>query len=193
MAETEKETLVGWSQRLKHSDRSAFSALFSALYPSLLWYARRLAGDEDTASDIVQDAFIRLWDRRTSIDPRRSVQAFLYITVRNLTHNHERNTRTRQALLESMNEPGKPPGPDETLNVRLLGQHLRQWMDELPDRRREAFELSRFCGLTHHEIASVMGLSTHTVDKHITHALKQLRQRLGALDPDRLRTSTTHD
>ncbi len=116
------------------------------------------------------------------------MQAFLYITVRNLTHNHQRNTRTRQALLESMNEPGKPPGPDETLNLHLLGQQLRQWIDELPDRRREAFELSRFCGLTHHEIACVMGLSTHTVDKHITHALKQLRQRLGALDPDLLRT-----
>ncbi len=105
MAETEQETLVGWSQRLKHSDRSAFSALFSAFYPSLLWYARRLTDDEDTASDIVQDAFIHLWDRRTSIDPSRSVQAFLYTTVRNLTHNHERNTRTRQALRNPIMAP----------------------------------------------------------------------------------------
>ena len=188
VTEEKQETLSVWSRKLRASDKSAFSALFRALYPDLLWYAHGLIDDEGVAEDIVQEAFIRLWDKRTTIQPERSLRAYLYVTVRNLAFNYERDTRTQKKLLAKMDEPGKLASPEETVSTRLMEQHLRRWIDELPDRRREAFELSRFCGLSYREIASVMELSVNTVEKHITNALKHLRQRLGEFDPDLLGT-----
>ena len=187
VAEAKQETLSVWSRKIRASDRSAFSDLFCALYPDLLWYAQGLTGDDEAAEDIVQEAFVRLWDRRASIQPDRSVRAFLYVTVRRLAFNDERNARTRKTLLAMIDEPGQPPSPDEAVSTRLMGQRLRAWIDELPDRRREAFELSRFCGLSYQEVAGIMGLSVYTVEKHITNALKHLRQRLVDYDPDLLR------
>jgi RNA polymerase sigma-70 factor (family 1) len=187
VAEERQETLSRWSRKLKDSDKSAFSALFRALYPDLRWYARRLTGDDEAAEDIVQETFIRLWDKRAAIDPERSVRAFLYVAVRRRAFNEDRDTRTRKTLSAMMDEPEKPTRPDEAIDTRLVGQHIRKWIDELPDRRREAFELSRFCGLSYQEIARVMGLSVHTVEKHITNALKYLRQRLRDYDPDLLK------
>ncbi|GAB5519409.1 MAG: RNA polymerase sigma-70 factor [Rhodothermales bacterium] len=186
MATPTPEALAGWAQQIKYADRSAFSALFSALYPKLLWYTQTLIRDESTARDIVQEAFIRLWDRRAAIDPSRSIQALLYVTVRNLTRNHQRDTQTRSGLLERLDTSATASSPDERFTTRMLGQHIRQWVDALPDRQREAFELSRYCGLTHREVSRVMGLSPQTVDKHITRSLRHLRQQLSALDPDLL-------
>lgn len=186
VAEEKQEMLSAWSRQLKVSDKSAFSALFRALYPDLRWYARGLTGDDEAAEDIVQEAFIRLWDKRAAIEPERSVRAFLYVAVRRRAFNEDRNTRTRRTLLAMMDEPEKPTSPDEAIDTRLVGQRIRGWIDELPGRRREAFELSRFCGLSYQEIARVMGLSVHTVEKHITNALRHLRQRLGEYDPDLL-------
>jgi RNA polymerase sigma-70 factor (ECF subfamily) len=54
---------------------------------------------------------------------------------------------------------------------------LKNWITDLPERQREAFELSRFEGLDHDEIASVMNVSSNTVNNHIVAALKRLRDR----------------
>lgn len=61
-------------------------------------------------------------------------------------------------------------------NPRLLNK-LKEWVSELPERQREAFELSRYEGLYHHEIAEIMKVSVKTVNNHLTNALKQLRSR----------------
>ncbi len=70
-----------------------------------------------------------------------------------------------------------------TTGTTGTGQHARlqkkilEWVQELPDRQREAFELSRYDGLYHHEIAGVMQVSVKTVNNHLTNALKHLRSR----------------
>lgn len=181
-ADARHDNLYAWSRRLRDSDRRAFTALFHALYPDVLWYARQRAGT--AADDLVQEAFVRLWERREEVDPERSVRALLYVTVRNLALNRTRNAATRRALEATRGRPGAAPCPDDLAAADQLGQRLRAWIDDLPDRQREAFELSRFCGLSHEEIARVMDLSVHTVEKHVTRALRRLRQRLHSFDPD---------
>lgn len=172
------------SEPVHGTERSTFTALFKALYPDLRWYVQGLTREAGAAEDVVQEAFTRLWERRAAIDPGRSVRAYLYATARNLALNHLRNTATRKTLLDTMDPAPDLPGPEEALRTAQMQQQLRAWIDELPARRREAFELSRFCDLSHAEVAQVMGLTTHTVEKHITDALRHLRDRLRTLDPD---------
>jgi RNA polymerase sigma-70 factor (ECF subfamily) len=137
----------------------------------------------------VQEAFARLWERRDMVDPDRSIKAYLYATTRNLALNHLRNTATRKTLLDQMDPThDDASAPDEALRTDQMRLRLQGWIDELPARRREAFELSRFCDLSHAEVAQVMGLTVHTVEKHITEALRHLRDRLRTLDPDFLKS-----
>ncbi|HMB94300.1 MAG TPA: RNA polymerase sigma-70 factor [Rhodothermales bacterium] len=186
MSQPQPEQLAAWTQRLQAADLEAFAALFTTLYPDLLRYARQRTARDGPSEDAVQEAFLRLWERRASLDPSRSIKAFLYVTVRNFCLNHQRNTTTRSTLLTTMPSRTNPSDPADQLDTDQMQHRIRTWIQELPERRREAFELSRFAGLSYQEIAHVMNLSTKTVEKHITGALRHLRTRLRAYDPDLL-------
>ncbi|MEZ4702253.1 MAG: RNA polymerase sigma-70 factor [Rhodothermales bacterium] len=169
-------------------DIDACTALFSQHYPDLVRYARSIAGDAGGAEDAVQDAFLRLWKRRETIDPERSVRSLLYRAVRNLVLNEARDAALHRDLLKDMQPNGHAPMPDAAAGAGLIGDRMRGWIGELPERRREAFELSRFYGLSYDEIAGIMGVSKKTVENHIRLALQHLRDRLHQFDPHLLRT-----
>ena len=191
LSEDEKTTTEdpydAWCRGLRASDRAAFEALFRAVYADLFRYAQSLTADAAVAEDVVQEALLRLWIRRAALDPARSLRALLYVTVRNLALDQQRNSAKRQTLLKTMDNRQRPPTPGETTGARILEARILSWIEELPARRREAFRLSRFDGLSYAEIADVMGLSIKTVDNHIWLALQHLRERLGQFEPDLLR------
>lgn len=168
-------------------EQTVFTGLFREVYPHLHWYVRQWVDAPDAAEDLIQEAFLRLWERRARLDPQRSVRSLLFVTVRNLAHNHQRNTRTRENLKATVLPPVPVPTPDVAFDALHLSQQLEVWIARLPDRQREAFQLSRFAGLSHREIADVMDLSVLTVEKHITTALRRLRDRVFAFDPSLLR------
>ena len=152
------------------------------MHTALIRYALRLTQNEDAAYDVVQDAFIKLWHIRETLDPARSLKALLYRIVRNLSLNHQRMKRheaSHHAALP-IPEAEDAPTPETLYDAEELGTHLRQWIETLPPRRREAFQLSRFEGLSHEEIAHVMSLTPRTVTNHIMMALQELRDRLHA-------------
>lgn len=173
------DLLSHWFRGVVQSDESALESLFRATYDGLFEYARRIIGDEDGAGDVVQEAFIRLWGRRDEHDPSGSVRGLLFRTVRNLALNVQRDERRRRELLEEKYEPPRrgAESPDEVLEATDLRHLLGQWMDELPDRQREALHLSRFEGLSHEEIATVMEVSARTVNNHLVRGLRTLRDR----------------
>ena len=178
------EQFATWSKRLKASDREACGELFRATYPGLHRYAWGLVGDEAAAHDVVQEAFLRLWNRRDALDPASSLKGLLFAAVRNLALNQIRDASRRQALLANVDAPTSQASPEEAATASLLHERMRAWVEELPARRREAFELSRFDGLSHGEIAGVLGLTPKTVENHIRLALQHLRGRLRELEPD---------
>jgi RNA polymerase sigma-70 factor (ECF subfamily) len=151
----------------------------------LLRYAWRFTGEQEAARDIVQDAFLKLWQIRADIDPQRSLKALLYTMVRNLALNHKRAAQHTSGVFPEHDLRDHAPAADLLVEASMLGDRLRLYIEQMPERRREAFMLSRFEGLSHEEIAQVMNLTPRTVNTHIVLALKDLRNRLGALQPDR--------
>lgn len=185
------ETLSTLCRRLKASDRAAFERVFQALHDGMYRYVRSLTKDGDTARDIVQDVFVKLWEVREQLDPTKSLEAYVYRMARNRVYNHTRNRRTRtnkrsQIQAASSAPEQRSPLPDATFRANALEEHLQTWIQELPARQREAFALSRFEGLTHDEIAAVMEISPRTVNNHIVSALKTLRSRIRAFEPSLL-------
>lgn len=178
------DPFAAWCRRLAASDPHAFEAVFRATHGALVRYATTYTRDAVAAHDLVQDAFVRIWERRTTLDPNRSLKALLYRTVRNLALNRVRDRQTRRDLLTDYDpDVYREPTPDAHAEGRELRRHLDAWIAELPERQREALTLSRFDGLSHDEIADVMEVSPRTVNNHLVKALKYLRDCMAAYEP----------
>jgi RNA polymerase sigma-70 factor (ECF subfamily) len=184
MSEFDDDTIKHLARRIRNADRKAFDDLFRMLYPRLVHYSMRYVQDRAAASDMVQDAFFALWRKRSGIDPDQSLRSYLYTAVRNRSLNWLQHSSTQHESIDDHpglhlvsdqeSEPFTDAVQDES---RLLASLFRKWIAELPERRQEAFELSRFDGLTHDEIAQIMDVSPKTVNNHIVSALKELKER----------------
>ena len=151
------------------------------MHAPLLRYAFRYTGQSEAARDIVQDAFLKLWQTREKLDPGRSLRGLLYTIVRNLSLNFKRSSHHARDPLPEYGIRDSMPSADQRLDESILEDNLRKFIAELPPRRRQAFELSRFEGLSHKEIAAKMNLTSRTVNTHIVLALRSLRGRVAAL------------
>lgn len=161
--------------------RDDFSAVFRDLYEPLVRYARGVTAATGSAEDVVQAVFTKLWEERETIVVERSLKALLYTMVRNRALNANRNEKNKAASARPQDiddQETAKVGADEHLAAKNLRRRLSEWIDDLPPRRREAFVLSRYHGLSHKEIANVMDVSKRTADTHVMHALQDLRRHL---------------
>ena len=179
------ETLNALASRLRHSDHAAFEAIFRQMNEPLLRYAYRFVKSKQQALDILQDVFLKLWEKRATLEIKISLNALLYTMTRNRALNMNRNDakfadhvdvcQTKQELTEESTI-------ESALSASQLDAFFKACVQELPPRRAEAFVLSRYHELSHREIGTIMGLSKRTVDTHIVHALKYIRTRYESLE-----------
>ncbi len=158
--------------------------MFEELHPALIRFAWRYTRDADTSRDIVQDAFVKVWEKRETLDPSKSILGFMYTVVRNRALNLSRDSHYTNSVDADEVAIEDVPTPDEQADFGILEKKIHEWIDNLPKRRREAFKLSRFEGLTHAEIAQVMNLTPRTVNTHVMLALRDLRGKLKAFRKD---------
>lgn len=136
--------------------------------------------------DIAQEACVRLWQGRGHTVPK-SLRPYMYRIARNLALDYLRTRRTRLRLLSGQT-PGRAqhtPAPDEVLEHERVSASVQRAIQELPDRRREAFVLTYLRGLSYAEAGEVMGTSMKTVQNQISAALAQLRKSLRPLIDER--------
>lgn len=174
-------------RRIKASDRAAFEAVFRRFRGEMLRYVRGIVRGNAAANDLVQDVFVDLWGTREGLDPSRSLRAYLYGMARNRALRYLRDSRAhgqKHAIIQQEAKGRTTNGNDKDreLDAERLGEMLHRWIDELPERQREALLLSRYHDLSHREIASVMGISPRTVNNHIIRALKHLNDRVGTFE-----------
>lgn len=169
-------------RRLTRSDRAAYEEIFRATRDDLWRYVHSIVRDGSGAHDLVQDVFVSLWDLRTRLDPALSLQAYLYRMARNRAYRHLRDDRLHADKQHEMSRlkdsEGTGASAEENLRAESLEKCLRAWIDELPDRQREALILTRYHELSHDEAAAVMEISPRTVNNHIMRALERIRSRV---------------
>ena len=168
--------------RVRDGDPSAFEWLLRANWAPLVGYAARIVGDVDAAEDVVQEAFVRFWERRGEWRPRSEVRAILYTIARNLALNQRQaelaRDRRTQGLLRGSIPPPRTPVQD--LDQSEADAALESAIRALPPRRREALVLARFNGLSYRLIAEIMKISVPTVANHMSAALADLDRALSS-------------
>jgi RNA polymerase sigma-70 factor (family 1) len=168
-------------ERVRSSDREAFRSLFEKYQPILFRSVLHSLQDADTAHDIVQETFVRVWNHRASLQPNRPLLAYLFRISRNLVRDHVKHNAVRKKLETEIppTSPSAGDDPEESLQLNILGEKVLEAMrTKLPTKCREIFLLSRVEGMSNAEISTHLGISVKTVENQITRALKLLRRHL---------------
>jgi len=179
-----------WIEDIRSGNESAFEEMFRAYYPRLCRFAAEYVDSTNRARDLVQDVFLRIWERREEWVVRRSLKAYLYQAVRNRALNQARNEDTKQSVEEDLQyrtDGRERRTATDAIHANTLSEEVEAAIQALPERRRMAFLLHRRHGLTYKEIACAMGITAKTVENQIGRALKTLRNELAPLFSHRLK------
>jgi RNA polymerase sigma-70 factor (ECF subfamily) len=171
-------------ERIRAGDEGAFDSVFRAHYPHLVRMAESLVRERALAEEIAQEVMLELWRRRESLKVEQTFRAYLIRSTRNRALNHIRHQRivARETAFAALESPSSPSAEDEVLGVELE-RAIRDAIDDLPEKCREVFRLSREHGLRYVEIALALEISVKTVEKRMGQALAELRDRLAAWLP----------
>lgn len=156
-----------------------FDLIFREYYTNLSRFAFTYVKDEAVAEEIVQDVFVNLWQKQ-ELKEIASIRSFLYISVRNKSLNYLRDHKTR-TLHENefaMELERNLHYEDNAYEHKQLEELVKIAIEELPEKCREIFELSRNQNLTYQQIADQLNISTKTVENQIGIAIKKLKIKL---------------
>jgi RNA polymerase sigma-70 factor (ECF subfamily) len=157
-----------------------FKQCFDDLFQPLHAYACTMLRESEDAKDIVQVAFMKLWEKRKEVDLEVAAKAYLYTSVYHLALNAIRNRKTRETHHQQLLPKQQPIAPTPAEN-KEINQRVNEAIVALPERCREVFLRSRFEGKKYIEIADDLCISVKTVESQMGKALKILREKLADL------------
>lgn len=161
-------------------DKSAFNSVFQQYNQKLYFFALGYLKSDKDAEELVQETFLKIWERKEYINPELSFQAYLFKIAFNFI---------QKKLIQKMNDEEFKHNLAEELvqfdsqtsnmvNYHFLLQHINQLIDQLPPRQKEIVELRKLQGYSVKEISEQLSLAVKTVEAHLTAALKYLKGQL---------------
>lgn len=165
------------AERVKNSDRDAYSKLFNILWEPLYSFAQSILMDESKSKDILQDVWIDYWVRREEID-YSNIKAYLYQAVRNQVYKNFRKMPFESIHQDTLKVIEEIPTIIQEHDKEFLISNIKNSFYKLPKRFREILFLSRMKGLSNDEIAQQLGISKRTVENQLSLALKELKKNL---------------
>ena len=158
-------------------EEQRFHTLFVEMYPKLVRYAAALMTDTDEARDIVSDVFERAWQRHAMLDDE-SGHAWLYASVRNACLNRLKHLQVEREHLEAVIEATRADMADNYRQHEVLLRRAEEIAHSLPEPTRSILRMCYWDKQTYRQVAEHFGISPDTVKKHISKALRTLRETM---------------
>lgn len=166
--------------RIKAGNTDSFELIYRRYFPRLYSFCMLLTHSKAEADEIVQETFIKLWDKRDQLDTERNFSAYLFTIARHTVYNRTAK-RVREHALQVYYTNTQSDYSDitrEEINYASMKKLLDDLVCQLPFMQKKVFTMSRVEGMTNQEIASRLQLSTSTVENHIHLALKSLKKHI---------------
>ncbi len=176
---TQTNTIDELVRGIKCGDRLAFKNFYYLMQPSIFRFLFRYTADISASKDLLQDTFIKFWEKRSELDESGSPKAYLYRIARNLALNHVSRSKKR---MDSFNEENPliqlAKNPQLDCEMKFLLSDLQKSIILLPERCRVIFILSRYHDFDYQEIADILNISIQTVKNQMSKSLSLLRNNL---------------
>jgi RNA polymerase sigma-70 factor, ECF subfamily len=172
--------------RVTKGNEEAFEELFNLFYTNLCRHAQSIVRQKDVAEDIVQEVFYGLWQKRASLNIEHTLSAYLHRTVyyqcmkylRRKSLEKNANTDNKYRLLEGEILYKQSEQPFSEIQQKDLKNEINKGIENLPEKTKEIFILSRKYSFKNKEIAERLDIDIKTVEYHMAKALVALRKRL---------------
>ena len=168
------------TEAISEGSEHAFDHLFNLYWSDLYTYAMGILKDHEVVSDVIQDVFLSVWEKRNGLNQIDSLRAYLYTMVKYQALVAIRRTKygnsLRESLIQYLNKTDFSP-EDQYIDKETL-LLANEEIGNLPPKMRKIFELSRDEGLSYKEISVRLGVSENTIKKQISNSLRILRVKL---------------
>lgn len=160
----------------------AYEKLFDRYVPRLYHFARGYLGSSDLSEELVQDVFLKIWEKRGEIKATESFKSYLFTIAFNLIRKYFNKKVREQRYIQQFAVEFLFDTEDagEKIRYEQLLQKVDQLIERMPERRREIFILSRKEGLSIAEIAARLDVAPKTVKNQLTDATNFLRAEFGS-------------
>jgi RNA polymerase sigma-70 factor (ECF subfamily) len=174
---TRDTEIIIWNRQ---GDVKQFESLFRSSYVSLVRYAKTLIKDHDTAEEIVQDLFFRIWQDKEKIKIESSLNGYLFRAVHNRCLHYIEHLKVVDRYTKEMTyeQEKSVESPADILHYKELQARIALTLERLPERCGKIFCMNRFEGLKYKEIAEKLAVSVKTVEANMGRALKEFRKAL---------------
>ncbi|SMC66954.1 RNA polymerase sigma-70 factor [Pedobacter africanus] len=163
---------------IEQRDTEAFTGFYIDNFKKLILVSDKYVREIPVAEEIVQNIFLRIWEDKQLLTDISSIKSYLYRSVINASINHVNRERSLEKhhlkIAESLSEEDLDRMDEQNELIVLLYREI----ELLPEKCREVFKLSRLEGIKYKAIALQLGISEKTVENHMGHALKVLRDRI---------------
>lgn len=166
--------------RLAQGDEQAFELIFHHYNRRLYPFVLNMVRSEETAKELVQDVFVHLWLKRELLADVQHPTSYLFNIASNRTLNFLKQVNTNARLMDQLAAGATELSyqTEERLAFRETAGLVDTAVSQLPKQRKRIWEMSRYEGFSHDEIAQRLGLSKETVKKQIGHAMRYIRRYL---------------
>ena len=168
-------------KKMIEGDVDSFKYFFDKYYNDLCNFVNVYLHDKTLAEEIVQDIFVYLWGNKENLRINTSVKAYLFTASKLKSLNHLRDSRNQKRIIERLSKSTDAETThlaDSFIDNDEFRKILDSAIEQLPDRCKEIFILSKREELSNKEIAEQLGISVKTVENQMTLALKKLREYL---------------
>ena len=177
------------SVRIKNGDHQAFKQFFDAHYPALFRFLASRGMDKASSDDLIQKAFVIIWEKRAEIDEEKSLKAYLFRTaytrmLNEIKYNARFDDEAEFPISHELQTP-----EDQAQYTQLM-QTIHQTVAKMPEKRKLAFEFCFLKQFTYKETAEIMEVSARTIENHMGLALKEVRKAVEALKSENMNNLT---
>lgn len=165
---------------LKKGDLNAFEELFFKYNKKLYYFAKGYLGSNEDAEGLVQEVFIKIWEKREDIKEYLSFNSYIFTITYKAILKHFRTKSREKKYLDQFLSDFRDESNETSIRVEYnnLLELANIAIEKLPAKRKLVYKLSRMEGLTNQEISQQLQISKRTVETHIQHALKFLRETI---------------
>jgi RNA polymerase sigma-70 factor (ECF subfamily) len=166
-------------RELQRGNVKAFELLYQQYHARLYNFCLSIIRNKLDAEGMVQDVFIAVWENREKLDESKSFSGFIFSISKNKALNRIKQNLSRKVYLEYMQMENQAQNyMASDIESRELMDYLLKTIQELPDKTKQIFLLSRNEGLTYKQIASKLDVTENVVDHEIRKSLKYIKEKL---------------